>query len=408
MGKIKQLGILVVLALLAGCAQVISGDTQDILIDTGQRSPAQCTLQNSRGSWATLTTPTTVTLLRSTSPLTVSCRTSDGWSNAVTVESTLGYLTYADAVTVVGAAVDTSSGAAFEYPDRVSLTLQPPADQRAMFGADGGRGIAGPVEEAADRARRADDAIATRFQTLRILLDEQLITTEEYNNRRAANIGALLRYSMVPPARELGRPAPAPSQVVARLKYLAAAYAEHSVSAAEQAAERAAILDGLLPMQTLKRADPAPPIRDQMQLAAEMGRIERMLTAHVITEKEAATERAKVTAMLDSVIAAEDAAARAASGMAAGGGVGINSGIGVTLTTHNSAAQAKRVWAGYQKTYPGELAGLRLVLKAVPRPHRPSHYRITAGPVPDYATATNICKSLTRRGVACEASSFAE
>ncbi len=409
--KINLLGIPLTLAFLSGCAQVVSGDTEDILVETQPKSGAQCVLQNGRGSWALLATPANVTLLRSTTPLTISCRTADGWIGSMTTDSKISTLAYADAVTLVGGAIDTQSGAAFDYPERVSLTLQPPPDAgkpRSVFGSDGGRGIAAPLDAAADRARGIDDNIATRFQTLRVLLDEGLITAEEYNSRRGANIGALLRYSMVAPARDLGRPAPPPAELVARLKYLASAYADHSITAAEQAAERATILDGLLPVQSIKRADPPPPIRDSLQLAAEIGRIERLRTAMVITEKEAAAERVKVTQLLDSAIAADETAQRAASGVAQATPLAAASGVGIALNTFSSEAQAKHAWTALQKAHPADLRGLRLSLRKVPRPHRPSHYRITAGPVADYATATALCNSLARAGMTCEATSFTD
>jgi len=410
--KFRLLGLLLVSGLVTGCAQVISGDTEEILVETSPKSAAQCTLQNGRGSWGVLSTPAKATILRSTTPLNVACRTAEGWNGSATIPSSVGALAYADAVTVVGAAVETQTGAAYEYPNRLNIPLQAPADlrnPRGQFGADGGRFIAPPPETVADRSRQNDDNVATRFQTLRVLLDDGLITAEEYNSRRGANLGALLRYGVAPPARDLERPAPPPQALVARLRYLAAAYAEHSISAAEQASERTVILDGLLPLQSIRRADPPPPIKDQLQLAAEIGRIERMLTAHVITEKEAAGERVRITQALDSANQAEEAAARAASGMAA---VSLMpapvSGVGIALSTHSSEAQAKRIWAGLQKVYPAQLGSLKLALKKVPRPHRPSHWRITAGPVADYATATALCKTLSKQGNACEATSFGE
>ena len=413
MANFKNLGVLLVLTAMTGCAQVISGDTQDVVIETGPKSGAQCMLQNGRGSWSALSTPATVTLLRSTTPLTVNCRTNDGWTGTATVNSTVSLLTYADAVTVVGAAYDTQSGAAYDYPGKVmvAMAMTPETQARQItYGANGGRGIAAPID-ASDRARMADDAIATRFQTLRVLLDEGLITTDEYNSRRGANVGALLRYSMVPPARDLARAAPPPQQLVARMRYLAAAYAEHSITAGEHAAERSTILDGLLPLNFIKRADPPPPIKDQLQMAAEMGRIERLLTAHVISEKEAAAERAKVAGLLETAIATEEASARAAAGMAISASMlpAPSSGIGVALSTHASESQAKRIWAGLQKTYPAELGKLKMSVKKITQPHgRPSHYRITAGPLPDYGSAETLCKSMTRHEVACEATSFAE
>jgi hypothetical protein len=404
--------VLLVLAGLTGCAEVISGDTQTVVIDTAPRSGAQCVAQNGRGSWDALSTPASVTLLRSTTPLNVSCHTADNWTGGASVESGYEPIAYADAVGVVGAAVDASSGAAFLYPDHVTVTLiaPPVVDDRPHFGAEGGRGIEPPIDTLADRARMAADNVATRFQTLRVLLDEGLITREEYNSRRGANLGALLRYSLVPPARDLTRSAPPPSTLVQRLRYLASAYAEHSISASEQAAERGVILDGLLPLPVIRRADPPPPITNDMDLAAEIGRIERLRVANVITDAEAAKEKAKVAQLLDAYIAAADAAARAAAGISAAAlsTAGHSSGIGIALSTHNSEAQARRAWAGLQRAHPAELGQLGLSLKKIPRPHRPTHYQIIAGPLPDHDAAIALCKSLRKTDLFCDAASFGD
>jgi hypothetical protein len=330
---------------------------------------------------------------------------------------------------MIGAAVDADTGAAFEYPDQLQVALNaPPPDTSPTFGLEGGKNIAPPMAPAiervaatsmrptpppadpdSDRTRQEDDNVATRFQTLRVLLDEGLITRDEYNNRRGANLGALLRYSLVPGGRDLTRPAPPPRTLVQRLRYLAAAYAEHSISASEQAAERAVILEGLLPYPVTRRADPPPPITDELRLGAEIGRIERLRVANVITDAEAAKEKAKVAQLLDASIAAADAAARAAAGMAATqASMTRISGIGVALSTHSSEAQARRAWAGLQKAHPGELGQLSLSLKKIPRPHRPSHYQIVAGPVPDQDTAIQLCKSLRKSDLSCDAAVFGE
>lgn len=254
-----------------------------------------------------------------------------------------------------------------------------------------------------DYRRRADDNIATRFQTMKLLLEDGLITSEEYNTRRGTNLGALLRYSMVPGGRDLTRVPPPPAQVLARLRYLASAYVERSISAAEQSAERAVILDGVLPAHPARREEPPPPIRDTLQLAAEVGRVERLKIEGVITEKEAAAEKAKVMAMMDAALAAEEAAARLAAGTpVAVTPLGGLSGVGVALSTHSSEAQAKRIWAGLQKVYPDELGLLQMQLRKIARPHRPSNWRITAGPLAGVEAAKTLCKTLQRRGVSCE------
>jgi len=410
--QFKALGVLLVLSGLTGCAQVISGDTQDIVVQTEPRVGAKCLLQNGRGTWSVLSTPATVTLLRSTTDLSIHCQTDDGWAGGSAARSHMSALAYVDLTPVgLGTAVDSASGAAYDYPDRITVTLMAPpvVDDRPHFGTEGGRGIGQPIDTAADMARGADDNVATRFQTLRVLLDEGLITRDEYNTRRGANLGALLRYSLTPPARDLTRPAPPPSTLVLRLRYLAGAYAEHSISASEQAAERSAILDGLLPTPILRRADPPPPIIDEMQMAAEIGRIERLKVANVITDAEATKEKAKVKQLLDASVAAADAAARAAAGLAATpAAAGPVTGAGIALSTHSSEAQARRAWAGLQKAHPTELGTLKLSLKKIPRPHRPTHYQIIAGPLPDNDAAVALCKSLRRGDLPCDTATYSE
>lgn len=302
-----------------------------------------------------------------------------------------------------------------DAPAAAAPTLDGPAaaptlDDRPSLTADSAGDTAQQIDPAAEQARIADDNIITRFQTLRELLDEGLITRDEYNNRRGANLGALLHYSLVPGARDLTRPAPPPRTLVQRLRYLAAAYAEHSISAAEQAAERSVILDGLLPYRSVRRADPPPPIVDQMQLGAEIGRIERLRGADVITDAEAAKEKAKAAQLLEASIAAADAAARAAAGMAVTQAslAMANTGIGVGLSTYNSEAQARRAWVGLQKAHPAELGQLGLSLKKIPRPHRPTHFQIVAGPLPDHDAAISLCKSLRKSDLSCDAAVFGE
>jgi hypothetical protein len=409
--QFKALGILLLVSGVAGCAQVISGDTQDIVIQTEPRTGAKCVVQNARGTWSVLSTPATVTLLRSTTDLSVACQTDDNWSGGTTASSHMGALAYVDLTPAgLGTAVDSMSGAAYNYPDTVTVRLiaPPVVDERPHFGAEGGRGIEPPIDPVADRARAADDNVVTRFQTLRVLLDEGLITRDEYNTRRGANLGALLRYSTAPGARDLTRPTPEPKTLVMRLRYLANAYAEHSISASEQAAERAVILDGLLPAPVTRRADPPRPITDEMQVAAEIGRIERLRVANVITDAEAAKEKARVAQMLDAAVAASDAAARAAAGMAAApvAGTAAVSGVGIALSTHNSEAQARRAWAALLRAHPSELSGLNLSLKKIPRPHRPTHYQIVAGPIADRDQAIGLCKTLRRGDLPCDAATY--
>jgi hypothetical protein len=397
------------LLLASACAEQTPNGTETIVIETTPKNGALCVAQNGRGSWTMPATPGVLVVTRSATPLAISCRTADDWLGGVTVPSSQSVMSYASTLSRTGSAAESD----YDYPQHLSISLLEVDSEslRPMFGAEGGRHIPKPQDPAADRARQQDDNVASRFQALHLLLDEGLITAEEYNIRRGANLGALLRYTMTPGGRDLERPPPPPLQVLARMRYLAVAYAEHSISASEQAAERASILEGLLPARPARRGDPPPPIRSQLQLAAELGRTERLRVSNVISEKEAAGEKAKVYDLLNADIAAADAATLAAAGVglkSSGAPGTLLSGVGILLSTHASESQAKRSWASLQKIYPEELGKLTLQVKTIPRPHRPSQFRIIAGPLPDAATAKDVCRILKRRDLACQPAGFGE
>ncbi len=93
-----------------------------------------------------------------------------------------------------------------------------------------------------------------RFKTLQVLLDNGLITRDEFDERRSANLGAVLPYVATPPAANLDLPAPSPSEVVDRMKSLVTAYQAKSISAVQLQTERGIILEALLPGPAAKRA----------------------------------------------------------------------------------------------------------------------------------------------------------
>ena len=117
-----------------------------------------------------------------------------------------------------------------------------------------------PQVSVQDAAFTADTAVITRFETLRRLLKSNMISRDDYIRRRAANLGALLPYSVARrPGAGLGQPAPSAEQIIGRLKDISANFQEKSVSEDAMAAERTAILEALLPLHPLRRADPPPP-----------------------------------------------------------------------------------------------------------------------------------------------------
>lgn len=293
-----------------------------------------------------------------------------------------------------GWAVDSAAGTGNKYKGPVNITLTPalPPDLGADFV---------PSDPEAN--------IITRFQALRALLEQGLITREEYNRHRAANLGALLPYSQPAPAADLGRSAPNGREVSGRLNFLKDAFADHSMTGEGQAAERQAILDALLPVAPVVRASPPPPIADQTMAAAQIDRVNRMAAAHLITAAEQAREReaiARQAAMsmapmgapmgASGVVAAPIPKPRAASGGA----------VGLRLGTYRSQEQAMAAWTALQQGHGGELSGLEPQVKRVTSRRHGTSYLLTAGPVAGQKAAQALCRSLSRQHQSCKPAAF--
>lgn len=185
-----------------------------------------------------------------------------------------------------------ATGGAFSMPLGVVPAMR--ADGAALGAAaeDGAEGAEAPGLDGRPEPE------TMRFEILRALRDEGLITQEEYYARRSANLGALLPLSQKPPAAGLDRPVTDAAAIADRLRQLRQAYEARYISAAQHAAERAIILDSLLPADPKARAPEARPPEDVVAVAAAVGRLERLREKALITSGEAAAERAKLQARL--------------------------------------------------------------------------------------------------------------
>lgn len=121
---------------LGGCASVVGGSTQTIAVQAsapaGPLAGALCRLGNDKGSWDVVT-PGTVDVARSFAALAVRCER-EGFEPAVTsVASSTQAVAFGNIVIggMIGAAVDVSTGAAYSYPDIVTVGLTPLAGAAA-------------------------------------------------------------------------------------------------------------------------------------------------------------------------------------------------------------------------------------------------------------------------------------
>ena len=114
---------------LAGCASVVGDLTQPITVFAvcaGSAAPVEagCVLENDKAR-KSITSPGTVAIARSNSDLTIQCALGNSKRGRVVLSSTgdekiLGNLV---AGGVIGAVVDVGTGAAFNYPSRVTVLL---------------------------------------------------------------------------------------------------------------------------------------------------------------------------------------------------------------------------------------------------------------------------------------------
>ena len=138
--------------------------------------------------------------------------------------------------------------------------------------------------------RNPDLAVVSRFETLMKLRDEGLIGAEEYEMRRKANLGALLPLTASPPDAAVVRQAIPAGDVVSRLRTIEQFRREDGLTSDQYTAERAAVLDALLPLHA---AEPAPipfPPKNDIEARLYLDRLDRLSKAGLISEPEARSE----------------------------------------------------------------------------------------------------------------------
>ena len=142
---IAALAAVAALAVTTGCATVTGSTAQSIGIDTRTEAQqtvtgANCRLTNSKGTWF-VTSPGTATITRSNDALNITCDKEGHASGNVVAESATRPAMWGNAIVggVVGAAIDHSSGAAYEYPAniRVLMGQSLKADAPAMWSGAG-------------------------------------------------------------------------------------------------------------------------------------------------------------------------------------------------------------------------------------------------------------------------------
>jgi len=249
----------------------------------------------------------------------------------------------------------------------------------------------------------ADLNIVARFKTLRSLLDQGLITQDEFLVRRKVNKGALLPMTSSPAASGLDRPVPAVEQISARLRAIGRALEMRALSPAQHTAERSMILDALMPMNPVSVANPVPPPQGLMAAADAVRRLEMLNSVDLITSDEYAKERAAIESSMQPVPPKAQATGPAKS--LAEEKKSAMSGFqpGVHLASYRQKKAAERGWAQLTKQFGSVLGGLQHRVERVDLGNSKGvFYRLKAGPLPSNNAAKGVCKKLKSKRQYCE------
>jgi hypothetical protein len=116
------------LVTLGGCASITGGTNQVISVETRDKglavSGAACTLTNPKGTFF-VTSPGTVTIQRAYDDLNVKCEKEGLQPGLVAAKSSTKGMAFGNIIFggIIGAAIDVGSGAAYDYPSLVMVSM---------------------------------------------------------------------------------------------------------------------------------------------------------------------------------------------------------------------------------------------------------------------------------------------
>ncbi len=253
-----------------------------------------------------------------------------------------------------------------------------------------------------------DANVISRFATIRALRDQSLMTQQEFNSRRRANIGALLPLTAPPPSAGLDRPVPSTEQITGRLRAIGRALEMRAISVTQHAAERNMILDALMPSAPVVVANPKAPPRGLMAAADSVRRLEQLRDTGYIGSDEYTKERQAIEMSMQPKqpeIAPAQAMAQPAPAAhpakPAMKSTGPNPAI--HLASYRTRKSANRGWAQIKRAHGKLIGGLDHKIVKVNLGRKGTYYRLKAGPFDSAKAAKSMCRKLKRRRQFCEA-----
>lgn len=114
--------------LATGCASIVNGQNQSLSVQALSAGKplqgASCTLANDKGTWY-LTTPGSAVVQRSFAELSVKCEKPDYEAGSTSVKSSTKAMAFGNILFggLIGVGVDVATGAAYDYPNDISVAL---------------------------------------------------------------------------------------------------------------------------------------------------------------------------------------------------------------------------------------------------------------------------------------------
>jgi hypothetical protein len=262
------------------------------------------------------------------------------------------------------------------------------------------------ADVAMPRLAEANSNIISRFKTLISLRDQGLLTTQDFNARRQANIGALLPLSSPPPATGLDRPVPSTQQISGRLRAIGRGLEMRAISVAQHASERAMILDAMMPSAPISVANPGRPPQGLLQAADSVRWLEQLREGGLITSDEYTRERAAIEGHISPAAPKMQAtpptpissspAEREGSMQLSGPQPGVH------LASYKSRKDAERGWSQLRRAHKSELSSLESEISETRLGAKGVFFRLKAGPLTDKGAAEALCGQLKKRRQFCE------
>ncbi len=262
------------------------------------------------------------------------------------------------------------------------------------------------METGIPRFAEASTNIVSRFETMIALRDQGLLTREEFNVRRQANIGALLPLTSPPPAAGLDRPVPNTEQISGRLRAIGRGLEMRAITIAQHTAERSMILDALMPAAPVSVANPGMPPQGLLEAADGVRWLEHLQEQRLISADEYARERGAIEQAM------QPAPPKPAAMPMAGGSPAEQQAMaskatgpqpGIHLASYRSRRDAERGWSQLRRAHKAELGDLQSDITKVDLGAKGIFYRLKAGPLADKNEAQAMCRKLkSRRRQFCE------